>query len=180
VHGSAVSTSSPKSQDNRYPGYNTTFSGSLLRVHREEEGHRIDEERLILDTPQASAAEAQTWTVTIENGDDAPISIASVRLEMLERQLCFQSAAGTTTLYYGDAQLAAPIYDYQRLFVAASHPTQAALGPEQLNEKFEKRPDTRAFTEKHPTLLWIALVAVVALLGGVALRTAKRTAASNE
>lgn len=35
------------------------------------------------------------------------------------------------------------------------------------------RPNTRPFTEKHPAFLWIALIAVIALLGGIALRSAK-------
>jgi Protein of unknown function (DUF3999) len=180
VHATAVSTANNQAQADRYPMYTANFSGSLLRVHREEDGHRIDEERLILETPGAVAAEPQTWTVTIENGDDAPISIASVRLEMLERHLCYEAAAaGTTTLLYGDSQLASPTYDYQRLFAAANHPTEANLGPEQRNPEFQERPDRRAFTEKHPALLWIALIAVVVLLSGIALRTAKRTTASN-
>ena len=35
-----------------------------------------------------------TWTVTVDNGDDAPLAITDVKLEMTERRLCFDAAAG--------------------------------------------------------------------------------------
>jgi hypothetical protein len=53
--------------------------------------------------------------------------------------------------------------------------TQAELGSEESNPQYQARPDARPFTERHPALLWIALIAVVVVLGGVALRTAKAT-----
>jgi hypothetical protein len=40
------------------------------------------------------------------------------------------------------------------------------------------RPDERPFTEKHPILLWIALIVVIALLGAVAFRSLKTTPAN--
>jgi len=49
---------------------------------------------------------------------------------------------------------------------------------EQMNAAYEPRPDERPFTERHPALLWAALVAVIALLGGIALRSVKRTTAN--
>ena len=36
-------------------------------------------------------------------------------------------------LYYGDAGLAAPVYDYDRLFTASDKALVAELGPETLN-----------------------------------------------
>jgi hypothetical protein len=43
-----------------------------------------------------------------------------------------------------------------------------------VNPQYRARPDARPFTEKHPGLLWAALVLVVGVLGFVALRTAKQ------
>jgi hypothetical protein len=51
-----------------------------------------------------------------------------------------------------------------------------AAGAEQPNPAYQPRPDERPFTEKHPALLWLALVAVVVLLGAIALRSANRSA----
>ncbi len=148
--------------------------GNILRVHSVQNGHRIDEERLALSAPQADFDEPAKWTITIENHDDAPIQMTSVRLEMLERSLCFDAAAGDAyTLFYGDPALASPVYDYAGLFVLAQNPVAAQLGAETNNPAYQHRPDERPFTEKHPTLLWIALILVIGLLGAVALRSFK-------
>ena len=149
-------------------------SGNLLRVHAVQEGQRIEEERLTVDAPGVQLDSPAQWKVSIDNGDDRPLQIQSVRLEMVERDLCFD-AAGVSgfTLYYGDAALAAPRYDYARLFAFESNAAQAAMGPESLNAAYRPRPDQRPFTERHPFLLWGALIVVIALLGAIALKSAK-------
>ena len=174
VRVSASPVSQHPANDRTEPPATVASFGSLLRVHRLQDGHRIDEERLTL-TAQSTTFESPTkWTVVIENGDDAPIQLGSVRLEMLERNLCFEASGGAAyTLYYGDAALAAPRYDYASLFTAQVNPARAKAGPEKANADFQARPDSRPFTERHPILLWIALGLVILLLGTVALRSAK-------
>ena len=114
------------------------------------------------------------WTVSIENGDDTPLRLQSVRLQMLERNLCFEAeAGGSYALYYGDPALEAPRYDYATLFTLQANAAQITAGPEELNHAYQPRPDARPFTEKHPALLWVALAVVIALLGAIALRSAK-------
>jgi Protein of unknown function (DUF3999) len=150
-------------------------SGDLLRVHGVHEGRRIDEEHLAIETPWRDfGTAASTWIVTIDNGDDPPLNLQSVRLEMVARKLCFDAAPGASyALLYGDGSLTAPLYDYAKLFMPEPNASVATLGPEVANPQFEERPDTRPFTEKHPGLLWVVLVLVVVVLGGVAMRTAK-------
>jgi hypothetical protein len=157
-----------------------TSFGNLLRVHRVQNGLHIDEERLTVEPPydvSNGAFDSPTqWTVTIENGDDTPIQLASVRLEMRKRTLCFDAAAGAAyTLYYGDPVLAPPRYDYASLFVPRLDVVEASFGPELANPDYQPRPDERPFTERHPALLWIVLGLVVILLGLVALRSVKLT-----
>jgi hypothetical protein len=148
--------------------------GNLLRVHSVQDGHRIDEERLAIDAPWVGFSGPEKWTVTIENGDDAPLRLESVRLEMLERSLCFEAEAnGSYSLFYGDPALESPRYDYARLFVLQTGAPQITAGPEEPNPAYQLRPDDRPFTEKHPALLWVALAVVIALLGAIALRSAK-------
>jgi hypothetical protein len=152
-------------------------SGNILRVHSVEDGHRIDEEHFVVDAPQVNFDGPARWMITLENHDDAPIEVTSVRLEMLERRLCFDAAAGADyALYYGDSALAAPQYDYAKLFAAVPDAAMATLGAEAANAAYQPRPDERPFTEKHPLLLWAALVVAIALLGVVALRSFKQTA----
>ena len=153
-------------------------SGNLLRVHGTHDGRRIDEEDLTVDAPFVDfGVWNSTWTVTIDNGDDAPLALTDVKLEMAERKLCFDAAAGAAyTLYFGDAALTAPRYDYATLFAPEADAVQATLGAEKQNPEYRTRPDGRAFTERHPGLLWVALLLVVVVLGVVAVRTAREGA----
>lgn len=169
----------PPATDGAEPPQPVMSYGSLLRVHSVENGQRIDEERLSVDAPWANFDTPAKWTVTVKNGDDAPIRLNSVRLEMLERKLCFEAAgAASYTLYYGDPALSTPQYDYATLFAAEANASQLIAGPEEPNPAYQARPDERPFTEKHPALLWAALILVLLLLGGIALRTAKQSSQS--
>ena len=163
--------------DPQQPPFTITTTGNLLRIHKVQDGKRIDEERLTAEAPRELFDTPSRWTITIANGDDPPVSLQSVRLEMLERTLCFEATANTTyTLRYGDPALAAPQYDYARLFSAQASPLQATAGPEKPNPGWQPRPDERPFTEKHPILLWAALIGVIALLGRYRLQVAKASA----
>jgi hypothetical protein len=153
----------------------TSGYGNLLRIHRVQEGHLINEERLVVDPPQVFLDAPEKWTITVVNGDDAPLRFTSVRLEMVERNLCFEAAAHASyVLYYGDKALVSPRYDYSAWFAPQAGAAAAVLGPEQINPGYEQRPDQRPFTEKHPALLWLALIVVILLLGFIAVRSAKR------
>lgn len=175
VNISVVPVPEQPASEEAAPPQTLASSGNLLRVHSEQNGHRIDEERLAIDAPEVDFATPAKWTIIIENGDDVPLTIESVRLEMLQRNLCFEAAGNARyTLYYGDPALSAPRYDYATLFTGGTDAVQVAAGPEQPNPAYEPRPDERAFTEKHPALLWVALLAVIALLGTIALRAGKR------
>lgn len=151
------------------------MQANVLRIHTVRDAHRIDEEELAVDAPQGDFGSAGSeWTVVIDNGDDTPLPIDSVRLEMAERKLCFDAVSGAEyTLMYGDTALEAPRYDYATLFAPETNAAMATFGKEQLNPRYAKRPDTRPFTERYPWLLWVALLVVVSVLGLVALKTAK-------
>lgn len=166
----------PRARNSEDPQPPSQSFGNLLRIHRVQDGHPIDEERLSIGAPFKQLSSLPTrWTINVENGDDAPLPIASVRLEMVERELCFQAAAASGyALYYGDSALAQPEYDYTTLFTRKPGAALAATGPESSNPQYQPRPDSRPFTERHPWLLWAALVIVILLLAAIALRSAKR------
>ena len=164
-----------KSMDNSEPARPNVYSGNVLRVHKVQEGHAIDEERLSIDVPAPRFESASKWTVTVDNGDDAPLKPEAVRLKMVERSICFDAVANRQyTIFYGDSALTAPRYDYATLFVAQADPIAVTAGAESENAAYRQRPDDRPFTEKHPALLWAALIVVVTVLGGIALQSAKR------
>jgi hypothetical protein len=122
-----------------------------------------------------------TVTVTVENGDDVPLPIESVQLQMRQRMMCFDAAPGASyMLRYGDMALHAPVYDYARLYQPQANAITAQLGPELANVDYHPRPDERPFTERHPELMWVALILVVAVLGGTALHSVKRKRADSK
>jgi hypothetical protein len=161
------------------PSRPQTMTGNLLRIHTVQNGHRIDEEDLDIDTPGTVLDKPAKWTVTIDNGDDTPLAVESVRTQMLQRTLCFEAAgSGQYTLMYGDPALTAARYDYATLFAPQTDAAQAMAGPEQRNPEYRPRPDQRPLTERYPGLLWGALVVVIATLAAIAFRSAKGTSQS--
>ena len=117
---------------------------------------------------------AATVEVAIDNGDDTPLPITAIRLEMRQRKLCFDApTAHPLTLFYGDSALTAPRYDYARLFSPSGEMHAAQLGPEKLNAAYRARPDERPLTERRPHLLWIVLLVVICILALVAIRSSK-------
>jgi hypothetical protein len=139
-------------------------------------GQKIDSEHYDVSF---SAVGRGTIKVTIDNGDDPPLKIKSARLQQLEHRLYFDApASGQVTLYYGDEKLEPPVYDYAKLFLLAKDAAPAQLGGESANAAYTGRPDERPWTEKHPAVLWIAIVAAVLALGVIALRSVKSAASS--
>jgi Protein of unknown function (DUF3999) len=153
-----------------------TIIGTILRVHLTQSGREIRQQQLSIPAILGSNLQsAATVEVAIQNGDDAPLPVSAVRLEMRERKLCFDApTAGPLTLFYGDSTLTAPQYDYARFFSPATPIHVAQLGPELANPIYHPRPDTRPLTERHPDLLWIVLLFVVCALGVVAIHSSKR------
>lgn len=152
-----------------------TASGTILRVHLSEAGREIRQQQLSLPvTIGSNLQSAAVVEVVVDNGDDVPLPISAVRLEMRQRKLCFDAAlAPAPTLFYGDIALPAPQYDYARLFRSINTTHAAMLGPQRLNPAYQPRPDSRPLTERHPDTLWIALLAVISLLAMVAFRSSK-------
>ena len=164
-------------------GVREQISGEIWRITRNGTGSgpAIHQEKLSVNAEIASNLRAPaSVTVAVENGDDVPLQIQTVTLEMRQRMVCFDAAAGASyTLRYGDAALGAPVYDYARLYQPQANAIAAQLGPELANADYHPRPDERPFTERHPELMWVALILVVAVLGGTAMHSVKVSKSSN-
>jgi hypothetical protein len=126
-----------------------------------------------IDLGLGAMSSASTVRLTIQNGDDSPLALQAITLEMREREVCFLRKANTSyTLRYGDPSLGPPRYDLTPIEAAAADASISTLGAERA-----LTPETaavRPFTERHPVLLWVALIIVVGTLGVVALRSAKK------
>jgi hypothetical protein len=164
-----------KKPDNVPPPLDEVVSGDISRVRITEDGKEIRRESLdVPATLGSNSQDAAKVTVAVENGDDKPLAIRAVRLEMRQRMLCFDAPAQPVTMYYGDDKISAPVYDYSRLFVTTDASQPAQLGAAQANPIYEARVEQRSLTDRHPEIVWLALLAVVAALGFVAFRSAKR------
>ncbi|HWG40253.1 MAG TPA: DUF3999 family protein [Candidatus Acidoferrales bacterium] len=151
-------------------------SGKIDRVHMVRSGQKIDSDDYDVSF---SAVGHKEIKVIIDNGDDPPLKIKSARLQQLEHRLYFDApASGPLTLYYGDEKLDPPVYDYAKLFLLAKDVAPAQLGAEQANAAYAGRPDERPWTERHPAVLWIAILAAVLILGAIALRSMKTAVAA--
>ncbi|HEY3990353.1 MAG TPA: DUF3999 family protein [Acidobacteriaceae bacterium] len=124
-----------------------------------------------IDLDLGAVPYASTVRLTIQNGDDAPLVLHGITLEMRERQACFlRKANASYVLRYGDPALGAPQYDLSPIEAATANASVSTLGEERALAPGAAAE--RPFTERHPVLLWVALILVVGTLGVVALRSA--------
>ena len=150
-------------------------SGEIDRIHLVRAGQKIDSEH---QQVEFSGVGQKVIKVKVRNGDDRPLKITGARLQQLERRIYFdRPGQEPVTLYYGDEKLDPPVYDYAKLFQQDKAAVQAQFGSETANANYSERPDDRPWSERHPVVLWIAIVIAVLGLGTIALRSMRTQAA---
>lgn len=135
-------------------------------VYRYQEGGRVHE-RLRVD----ACGREDSLRVRIRNRDDRPLHVRGARVLGAVGRLAFEARPERRyTLQYGAPERPAPSYDLERTV----GDTAAWLGG--AADAFLLPPDQgrivvrRAWTERHPALLWAGLVAAVAVLGALTWR----------
>ena len=150
--------------------------GSISRVQLNRAGQSVVSEDLTLEL---YGRPGNSVKVAIQNGDDKPLPIEHVRALSFERRIYFDPSGKTSLqLYYGDAELGSPAYDYAKFFQPSPNAGVAQFGSPEANPQFTGRPDERPWSERHQGVLWAAMVAAVALLGALAVRGMKGSSAS--
>jgi hypothetical protein len=146
----------------------TVAHGEISRVHLARGGRTVDSEGLAIAIPGVHTGAVR---LVIQNGDDRPLPITAVRPRSNQRRVYFNPQGRTPLhLYYGDEKLTAPVYDYAKFFAEDAEASLASLGPGTRNVAFTGRPDDRPWSDRHPFVLWAALIIAVLGLGVVALR----------
>jgi hypothetical protein len=113
----------------------------------------------------------------IHNGDNAPLNFTGLTVDRYQYYVDFQpKAAGTYSLYFGNAEAAAPQYDLSHFIprLQAEGVTPAALAPPTANPAFAAPRKVVPWSERNRGLLWIALIVVAAALGGLVFKQARR------
>ena len=120
---------------------------------------------------------ARDWRIVVDNRSNAPVPGLQPVLLTAVRRLVLQQEPGVTyRLLYGHPLGRAGRYDMadtiDRARLEAAAP--AALGAEAVNAGWV---DPSPWTERHPAALWAALAIAVLVLGAVAIRTLRASAA---
>jgi hypothetical protein len=143
-------------------------SGEVSRIRMLRAGQTVVSENLAVDLPEIHEKQL---TISVQNGDDAPLPVQAVLPQSIQRRIYFDPAGKTSLkLYYGDEQLLAPSYDYANFFHEDPAAVEANVGPDAPNSAYTGRPDTRPWSEQHKSVLWLAMLLVVAVLAGLAIR----------
>lgn len=147
-------------------------AGPSLDIFRRSGGDFKDEFTVL----ETNALNHRYLRIRIFNGDDRPLQVRDIRFQRFVRRVVFEfDPRKSYRLFYGNPAAHRPSYD-----LAAMEPgpgldalRQGRLGDEQRNVDFVGPRDRRAWTDRHPAVLWAALIAVVLLLAGLLLRSVR-------
>lgn len=142
--------------------------GEVTRVRINRAGTAVVSEEMDVSIAYRSSGQIK---LTVDNGDNPPLTIVGVRLLSVERRLYFDPQGRSLfRLYYGDEKLGSPVYDYAKFFKADPAAAKAELGPGSRNQAYSGRPDVRPWSERHQAVLWLAMVLAVIVLAALAIR----------
>lgn len=142
--------------------------GQVYRFLPAPDGDETTQEKVQLEF-RTEAAKA--WRVAVIDGNDAPIRDLRIELLRAEPSVVFRPEPGARyRLLYGNSRAGRPAYELARLVDRRQRERAplGSLGAERRNPGFV---DSEPFTERHPILIWTALVLAVAVLGGLAVRS---------
>lgn len=159
-------------------GSSETAVGTIQRVHMPADamGVAIRQEQMTVEAVLgANLRKAAQVEVAIENGDDTPLPVRAVELEMRQHDVCFDAEAGANYVmrYGSDARIRPAVYDYARLFRPSAKAVAGTLGAEALNPAFHGGMQQMPYMARHPEIIWIVLLITIAVLGGTAVHSAK-------
>jgi uncharacterized protein DUF3999 len=153
--------------------WSTFASGQIYRFHQ---GDKVQEQ---LTVPIAyGGAGHRYWRVAVENGNDASLANASVRLYTTPRHVVFEQQPGKSySLIYGQERVRTAEYDLGRRVGGAQQRAAipGKLGPEEVNAGWV---DPRPWTETHEVFLWGVLLIAVIVIGFTAIQSMRKAASS--
>ncbi|MDE3136908.1 MAG: DUF3999 family protein [Acidobacteriota bacterium] len=118
---------------------------------------------------------ARYWRVELRNENDPPLAAMQLRLSMTPRRIVFrEESARSYRLLYGQSEAPAPQYDLAQAVseeTLRAAPLVASVGEEQTNADWV---DPRPWSEKHSTVLWVATLLAVLILGLAAVRALRQ------
>lgn len=143
-------------------------AGEICRIRMNRDGTAVASQSLAVDV---FGETPQRLMVTVDNGDDPPLTFSAIQAESIETRLYFDPRGrANLKLYYGDEKLGPPVYDYAKFFRDDRSAVDAKLGSDRVNPQYTGRSDDRPWSERHKALLWSVMVMAVVLLTALAVR----------
>lgn len=157
----------------------TSDDGTTWRTAGSGDIHRMEGVEGVREQLRVGFAEtrARFLRVEIVNRNDAPLAGTTLSLYATPRRVVLRAEPGRSyRLLYGNPRTAAAQYEMAQVTPAAAleAAAPAELGPGVANTAYA---DPAPWTERHPAVLWAALIAALAALGLLALRALKSSAA---
>ena len=161
-----------QSETDRFSRHGTLQFSDDGRVWSTAEGTRFERTaRSDHRTLTIAERRARFWRLTIENENNAPLTHPVVELWGAPRFVIFESRVPHRyRAIFGNRAASKPLYDFAAAYGkrALANPAAATAGAPQANPAFVSIPVP--WSESHPWVLWGALAAAVAGIGGLALR----------
>ena len=146
----------------RYANVHHQGSNSRLNsIYRFSSGGGLDEDLSI----RLKQSRGQTFVLDIENGDDPPLQFKNLTVTRLVRRVAFfPKTDGPFKLYFGNAAATRPKYDLSHFLDRLENEGvyRANLGSISFKEP---PPKEIPFSERYKWLIWVALLAVLLVLG---------------
>jgi len=103
----------------------------------------------------------------ILNQDNPPLHVQRVVLSAYRRVIEFPaSVAGQYSVYYGNPDAKAPVYDFAHTVAEEAAPETAKLGTEAANPAYQKpQPPPTPWSDRHPSVLYGVLIAAILVMG---------------
>lgn len=133
-----------------------------------EEATRTATESLRVRFPSTSA---RYWRISVDDRDDSPIPDLEPTLERPVVTVVFPADPETNyRMLYGNHLASRPAYEISQIKTPAEleDASLGSLGTVTANQQYVSGDP---FTERHPVVLWLALLSVVAVLGFLAIKT---------
>ncbi len=135
---------------------------------------------IVLTFPET---QSQRLRLTIADYRNKPLTLTSVRGSAAARQVIFEQPADSKLplqLYFGNEDAETANYDFARNLPEALPvvPVRAMLGTAESNPHYV--PSPKAFTERFPALIYIALGSVSLVLGAVIMNLSKAAIANHD
>jgi hypothetical protein len=125
-------------------------------------------EQLSVDVPEGRG---RYWRVTVFNRNDAPINGLRVTLLTTPQYVVFrQMPERGYFVLYGNSKATAPEYDFATLTTREQRDAAIVVtaGAESRNAAYQS---PEPWTERHAWVMWVALLAAVVVIGGLAIRS---------